>query len=144
MPPQQHASHGDRIDDDRLRQFGKFASSTLARLEKPVKHLAYNFAIQSAPFDSSRQDHYHWHMEISPRITPDLRCRAACSFILCPLRLPPPSARGHFESRFSRPGGLGGGGRAKRSPDLRRGKRRPEAVALNRFFGLEKLARLRL
>lgn len=67
--PKGHASHFERIEDDELRQFGEFVSLTLARLENTVKHVAYNYAIQSAPFDSSCQEHYHWHMVISPRIT---------------------------------------------------------------------------
>lgn len=67
--PKRHASRFEHLDDDRLGQFCEFTSLMLARLENTVQHVAYNYAIHSAPFDSTFDQHYHWHMVISPRIS---------------------------------------------------------------------------
>ena len=37
------------------------------RLETCLGRTAYNYLLHSNPFDTSRQDHYHWHIEILPR-----------------------------------------------------------------------------
>ena len=38
-------------------------------LEELLPIVAYNFWIHTAAFDGRRQDHYHWHVEITPRLT---------------------------------------------------------------------------
>ncbi len=40
----------------------------LVKLERIVKLPAYNYIIHTAPFDIAATDHYHWHIEILPRI----------------------------------------------------------------------------
>jgi UDPglucose--hexose-1-phosphate uridylyltransferase len=41
----------------------------VARLARKVRGLAYNWLIHTAPFDSDASEHYHWHVEIVPRLT---------------------------------------------------------------------------
>ncbi len=66
--PRQHGSLFHSLSDSAIDELCQFMSSTLARLENTVQYMAYNFAIHSAPFDTSYEDHYHWHIVISPRI----------------------------------------------------------------------------
>ncbi len=39
------------------------------RLETFLNRPAYNYLIDTAPFDSSPGDYYHWHIELFPRLT---------------------------------------------------------------------------
>ena len=34
----------------------------------PFVQVCYNLVLQSAPFDMDHDDHYHWHLEVIPRI----------------------------------------------------------------------------
>jgi UDPglucose--hexose-1-phosphate uridylyltransferase len=43
--------------------------STLRKLEKTLEHPAYNFLIHTSPIQEGPLAHYHWHMEIIPRMT---------------------------------------------------------------------------
>ena len=40
----------------------------LNRIELSIPNVAYNCIFHSSPFDSKRYDHYHWHIEVIPRI----------------------------------------------------------------------------
>ncbi len=66
--PRDHRSHFDRSEDASLASFARFLSSILTRLEQTVPHVSYNLMIHSSPFDTNPNHHYHWHMEIVPRI----------------------------------------------------------------------------
>ena len=63
-----HASHFQHVADDHLPELGRLVRRSVARLEKVLGQPAYNYVIHSAPFDMDCTDHYHWHIEILPRI----------------------------------------------------------------------------
>jgi UDPglucose--hexose-1-phosphate uridylyltransferase len=67
--PRQHAAHFHTLAEGDLAELASVARRVLCALEAVLPQPAYNYAIQSAPFDSSAPDHYHWHMEIIPRVT---------------------------------------------------------------------------
>ena len=41
----------------------------LCKLEIALDDPPYNYIIHTAPFDTQELQHYHWHMEIMPRLT---------------------------------------------------------------------------
>jgi UDPglucose--hexose-1-phosphate uridylyltransferase len=41
----------------------------LNRLELALDRPAYNYIIHTAPFDHGELPHYHWHIEVIPRLT---------------------------------------------------------------------------
>ena len=41
----------------------------LEKIETALDRPAYNYIIHTAPFDTFALDHYHWHIEIIPRVT---------------------------------------------------------------------------
>ena len=43
--------------------------SVLTKLERTLGAPPYNWVIHGAPFNDGPLDHYHWHMEIMPRVT---------------------------------------------------------------------------
>jgi UDPglucose--hexose-1-phosphate uridylyltransferase len=48
---------------------GRFTATVIGKLERKLNRPAYNYLLHSAPFDGTADDHYHWHMEIFPRVT---------------------------------------------------------------------------
>ncbi|PQO27172.1 galactose-1-phosphate uridylyltransferase [Blastopirellula marina] len=52
-----------------LEQLALLLRSLLARVEKALNFPAYNYLIHTLPFDTFAQDHYHWHVEVLPRVT---------------------------------------------------------------------------
>ena len=48
---------------------GHVLKTILKKLETALDHPAYNYIIHTSPFDTQLLPHYHWHMEIIPRLT---------------------------------------------------------------------------
>lgn len=66
--PRRHASHYEDQDGFQLGELCGFVNAILARLESVLGGPAYNLVIHTAPFDTFPLDHYHWHIEIIPRL----------------------------------------------------------------------------
>jgi len=43
--------------------------SIVVEIEKALSFPAYNYLIHTTPFDSFASEHYHWHVEVLPRVT---------------------------------------------------------------------------
>jgi UDPglucose--hexose-1-phosphate uridylyltransferase len=41
----------------------------ITKVEAALDRPAYNYIIHTAPFDTGPLKHYHWHIEIIPRLT---------------------------------------------------------------------------
>ena len=67
--PKHHSSHFENIQKGGVDDLGTLLKQVLARLEKVLDRPPYNYIIHTAPFDHQEQPHYHWHMEIIPRLT---------------------------------------------------------------------------
>jgi UDPglucose--hexose-1-phosphate uridylyltransferase len=67
--PQAHSSDFDSTGSVDLADLASLARSTIARIETLSSPLAYNLVIHTSPFDSLAVEHYHWHMEVFPRLT---------------------------------------------------------------------------
>jgi UDPglucose--hexose-1-phosphate uridylyltransferase len=66
--PLQHACHFQQTSDECLPELGRLVRRSVQRLENALGRPAYNYVIHTAPFDIECKDHYHWHIEILPRI----------------------------------------------------------------------------
>ena len=67
--PTAHASHFQDQQDEELEELALFLREMIRKLESLHGNLAYNYFIHTAPFDTSSPRHYHWHIEIFPRLT---------------------------------------------------------------------------
>jgi UDPglucose--hexose-1-phosphate uridylyltransferase len=67
--PRRHASHFDRARDEVIEDTGRIVHEMLTRLSHLIEYVPYNFLLHTAPFDTSDEPYYHWHIEIIPRIT---------------------------------------------------------------------------
>ncbi len=67
--PREHASHFDDQPESDLVELAQFMRKLLKKLEAACPHVAYNYFIHTAPFDTNALRHYHWHIEVLPRLT---------------------------------------------------------------------------
>jgi UDPglucose--hexose-1-phosphate uridylyltransferase len=67
--PKRHESHFETADNVTLQNLAGVLRSTLRKLDKALERPAYNFIVHSAPLQENHQAHYHWHVEIIPKLT---------------------------------------------------------------------------
>jgi len=67
--PKQHSSHYENIPRQGIEEMGTVLKTILSKLEVALDDPPYNYVIHTAPFDSNEMPHYHWHLEIFPRLT---------------------------------------------------------------------------
>lgn len=67
--PKNHRSHFEHISPDELHEFSIILHEVLRKLEKALNRPPYNYMIHTSPFVMQDLDYYHWHLEITPRLT---------------------------------------------------------------------------
>jgi UDPglucose--hexose-1-phosphate uridylyltransferase len=67
--PKQHSSHYENIPRQGVEEMGSVLKTILGKLEVALDDPPYNYIIHTAPFDTKEIPHYHWHLEIIPRLT---------------------------------------------------------------------------
>ncbi len=65
---------------------------SLSKLELALDSPAYNYIIHTAPFDHGELPHYHWHIEVIPRLTKVAGFEWGSGFYINPV--PPENAAG--------------------------------------------------
>ncbi|MER3415444.1 MAG: galactose-1-phosphate uridylyltransferase [Gemmataceae bacterium] len=67
--PKQHNSHFENIQKIEVEELATVLKTILLKIETALDKPPYNYIIHTAPFDTQMLPHYHWHMEIIPRLT---------------------------------------------------------------------------
>ena len=67
--PKTHSSHFENILKPGVDDLGQVLHQVVNKLELALDSPAYNYIIHTAPFDHGELPHYHWHIEIIPRLT---------------------------------------------------------------------------
>lgn len=67
--PRRHASHFETLTDEELVETADLLRRAIVQLEAAVGPTAYNYILHTAPFDLPAAEHYHWHLEIIPRLS---------------------------------------------------------------------------
>lgn len=67
--PTQHGSHYEGTTVPVLNDLATTLRSVLGRIERTLSRPAYNYILHTSPFDAPLLPHYHWHLEIIPRLT---------------------------------------------------------------------------
>jgi UDPglucose--hexose-1-phosphate uridylyltransferase len=98
--PKQHASNFEDADAPTLKGFASVLRSTMRKIDKALERPSYNYMIHSAPVQESLLPHYHWHMEIIPKLTKVAGFEWGTGFYINPT--PPEES-----ARFLREAGLG-------------------------------------
>jgi len=67
--PRAHSSHFETAQPSVIQSLAWAMRATIRKMEKVLERPAYNFVIHTAPVQEAPLEHYHWHLEIIPRLT---------------------------------------------------------------------------
>jgi UDPglucose--hexose-1-phosphate uridylyltransferase len=67
--PKQHDSHFENTAAPDLKDLAGVLRTLLRRIDKVLERPSYNLVIHTAPVQERSMEHYHWHIEIIPRLT---------------------------------------------------------------------------
>ncbi len=67
--PKRHESHFEDADAATLQNLAWVMRSTMRKIDKTLERPAYNFIVHSAPLQEPELPHYHWRLEIMPKLT---------------------------------------------------------------------------
>ena len=67
--PRNHASSFGELEDDEITQLADILHEALWRLYSLLDNPDYNYVIRSAPHYSAGEPHFHWYVQILPRLT---------------------------------------------------------------------------
>jgi len=68
--PKFHSSHYEHHDRGVYEELAFILKRALLKIEKGLNKPPYNYMLYTAPFHTPPNEHHHWHMEITPRLTP--------------------------------------------------------------------------
>ncbi len=66
--PKRHISHFETSDGRLLQNLAWAIRATIRKLEKTLENPAYNLIVHTGPVQEAAMLHYHWHIEIIPRL----------------------------------------------------------------------------
>jgi UDPglucose--hexose-1-phosphate uridylyltransferase len=67
--PRRHSSHFEAAETAILPNLAWIFRNVLRKLDKVLERPAYNCVVHTAPLQDGTLAHYHWHIEIIPRLT---------------------------------------------------------------------------
>jgi UDPglucose--hexose-1-phosphate uridylyltransferase len=67
--PKRHESHFEDIEAPSAQNLAWALRSLMRKMDKVLERPPYNLMIHSAPAQEARLVHYHWHIEITPRLS---------------------------------------------------------------------------
>jgi UDPglucose--hexose-1-phosphate uridylyltransferase len=67
--PRKHQSNFEDLNQDDVPQLALVLKETLLRIKASVRNPPYNLVIHTAPCQTAGLEHFHWHIEIMPRLT---------------------------------------------------------------------------
>jgi UDPglucose--hexose-1-phosphate uridylyltransferase len=94
--PKTHESHFEDLSQPLCEELAYVLKRTLAKLEKGLRDVSYNYMFYTAPFDTPALPHFHWHVEIVPRLTRQAGFEWGTGFYINPV--PPEEAAEYLRS----------------------------------------------
>lgn len=67
--PKTHDAHYEDATKHEIKNLGLLFKRTLQKLNRALDNPAYNFMLHTSPINMPDLSYYHWHIEITPRIT---------------------------------------------------------------------------
>ena len=67
--PRRHYSHFEQADIPTIENLGWLMRVVLRKLDKVLEQSPYNFNLHTAPVQEPEMTHYHWHLELIPKLT---------------------------------------------------------------------------
>jgi UDPglucose--hexose-1-phosphate uridylyltransferase len=95
--PRRHQAQFEAVEDGELGELSRMVRDLIGRIESAIGPVAYNYFLHTRPFDMPAYDHYHWHIEIIPRLTKVAGFEWSTGCFINPY--PPEAAAAHLRSR---------------------------------------------
>ena len=67
--PTRHQSAFEESEEDELRAFASAVQEVLGRINRTLHDPPFNFVLHTAPLRDSSLEHFHWHLEVIPKLT---------------------------------------------------------------------------
>ncbi len=67
--PKQHQSSYTDLSNDQLYSLTDLFGLLMRKLNKALPKVPYNYMLHTAPLRDGTMEHYHWHIEIMPKLT---------------------------------------------------------------------------
>ena len=67
--PKVHISHFESTPAEMLGELARALQESLCRLDAALGEPPYNYVLHTTPFNSPEVEHFHWHVEVIPRVT---------------------------------------------------------------------------
>lgn len=91
--PLRHASHFHLSPPEVIHDLGSVMRILAAKLDKTLEEPPYNFVLHTTPVREGELEHYHWHLEVAPKLTRVAGFEWGSSFFLNPT---PPEEAAQF------------------------------------------------
>lgn len=69
ITPKEHQFDFTQIREEQVRDLAYVLRNSLGKLSALIKNIPYNMALHTAPVNQGEERHFHWHLEIMPRLT---------------------------------------------------------------------------
>jgi UDPglucose--hexose-1-phosphate uridylyltransferase len=67
--PRMHGSHAETMSHAETQDLAAVLQQTLRRIDAVLEFPPYSLVVHSAPVQDPAMPHYHWHIEIMPKLT---------------------------------------------------------------------------
>jgi UDPglucose--hexose-1-phosphate uridylyltransferase len=67
--PKTHSSHFEDADPTIINSLGACVRGLVRKMERVLESPPYNFMLHTAPLQDQHLPHYHWHLEVIPKLT---------------------------------------------------------------------------
>jgi UDPglucose--hexose-1-phosphate uridylyltransferase len=101
IAPRRHSPRFEDTQDSELGELSRLARDIVGRIERASGQRAYNYFLHTQPFDTPAYDHYHWHIEIIPRLIKVAGFEWGTGWFINPY--PPEAAAEHLRSLAESP-----------------------------------------
>lgn len=91
--PKTHSSSFENTQSPTYVNLARMMKNCLMRLDAVLDRPAYNFVIHTSPIGEEINDHYHWHIEMMPKLTKVAGFEWGTGFYICPT---PPEESARF------------------------------------------------
>jgi UDPglucose--hexose-1-phosphate uridylyltransferase len=91
--PKQHSSSFENNQSPIYISLAGIMKNILLRLDAVLERPAYNFVIHTSPIGEEINEHYHWHIEMMPKLTKVAGFEWGTGFYICPT---PPEESARF------------------------------------------------
>jgi UDPglucose--hexose-1-phosphate uridylyltransferase len=67
--PRRHDSHFETLEVVDVQNLAWVMRTLMRKVDKVLERPPYNFVLHTAPVQEAPMNHYHWHIEIIPKLT---------------------------------------------------------------------------